>query len=141
MLRRQSRNGQAQAENTPACGLSHLDYRRPRNWQHVPWRPLVRCFSPTAMISLPFLFALLPDFYQVIRCCIATQQLLHRDKAIAASPCSNQLCSISLAKRQMKRDDEEGNVNNLSFGCCDFMGVKEVKEVSSLCSLGEVKGQ
>ena len=41
----------------------------------------------------------------------------------------------------MKRDDEEGNVNNLSFGCYVFMGVKEVKEVSELCSLGEVKGQ
>jgi hypothetical protein len=39
--------------------------------------------------------------------------LLQGDKAIAASPCSNQVCSISLAKRQMKQDDEEGNVNNL----------------------------
>ena len=106
-----------------ACGLSHLDYRR----------PLVRYFSPTAMISLPFLFALLPDFYQVIRCCIATQQLLHGDKAIAASPCSNQLCSISLAKRQMKRDDEEGNVNN---SITEVTEVKmEVKmEVNSLGS-------
>ena len=33
------------------------------------------------------------------------------------------------------------NEKNLTFGCCFFMEVKEVKEVSSLCSLGEVKGQ
>jgi hypothetical protein len=59
--------------------------------------------------------------------------LLHRDKAIAASPCSNQLCSISLAKGQMKRDDEEGNVNN---SITEVTEVKmEVKmEVNSLGS-------
>ena len=38
--------------------------------------------------------------------------LLHRDKAIAASPCSNQQGSISLATRQTKQDNEKGNLNH-----------------------------
>ena len=36
------------------------------------------------------------DFTGHIRCCVATKQLLHGDKAIAASPCSNQLGLKSL---------------------------------------------
>ena len=36
------------------------------------------------------------DLTNIIRCCMATKQLLHRDKAIAASRQSNQQNSITL---------------------------------------------
>ena len=51
------------------------------------------------------------ELTHIVRCCIMTKQLLHHDKAIAASRCINQLNRIPLATKLMKQDDEKSNVN------------------------------
>ena len=79
--------------------------------------------------------------------------LLHGDAAIAESRCSNELPGRNRATERIKKavisllsgkstepkvDDSQGAteyITCLSFGCYVFMGVKEVSE---LCSHGEV---